>query len=92
MQTYSYLLKVWYIFVIFLYLQDQYIFLHDALLEASEGFDTIIPLSEFKSQCETLRTKQSKGKSQIQVQYEVSMMFVSFTDRKCVRIMEDIAP
>ncbi|XP_067936645.1 receptor-type tyrosine-protein phosphatase mu-like isoform X1 [Watersipora subatra] len=49
---------------------NQYIFLHEAILEASEGFDSTIRLSEFKSEYQILKEKRSKNKSQLDLEYQ----------------------
>jgi len=51
--------------------QDQYTFLHDAILEASEGYNTIINLAEFTKQKNKLLQKATQGKTELQLQFEV---------------------
>lgn len=52
-------------------LQDQYIFLHEAILEASEGFDFTIRLSQFKAEYAALKEKQAKNQTMLDLQYQV---------------------
>lgn len=49
-------------------------FLHDAILEASEGFNAAISLKEFTSELESLKKRQSaRAKDGIQLQFQVGL-------------------
>ncbi|KAF6039717.1 hypothetical protein EB796_001973 [Bugula neritina] len=59
---------------------DQYIFLHDAILEASEGFDTTISLAEFKSEYDIIKQDQLTGKGQLDALY-LKLQDLLYVDR-----------
>ena len=58
-------------------LQEQYIFVYDALLEALKAGKTVIGCSNFKPEFDKLCVvDESSGKSTLQQQYEVSHVAV----------------
>jgi len=60
-------------------LQEQYIFVYDALLEALKAGKTVIGCSDFKQEFDKLWiVDASCGKSKLQQQYEASHVVASF--------------
>ncbi len=58
-----------------LLLQEQYIFVYDALLEALKAGNTAIPCSEFQLRFDDLcQVDPAKGKSKLQEQFEVRVV------------------
>jgi len=60
-------------------LQEQYIFVYDALLEALKAGKTVISCSVFRAEFDQLSVVDAaSGKSKLQQQYEASFVFIAF--------------
>jgi len=68
-------------------LQEQYIFVYDALLEALKAGKTVIGCSDLKPEFDKLCVVDAScGKSKLQQQYEVSLIvaFYKFIQQVCI--------
>ena len=58
------------------YYQDQYIFIHDAILEAVTCGDTQIESGNLRAKLNKLQKKDQSGKTELELQFAVSINFV----------------
>ena len=56
--------------------QDQYVFIHDAILEAVTCGDTHIEANDLEDKLKKLQMKDQSGKTKLELQFAVSVHFV----------------